>query len=62
MAKYIDGLVVEISPAFETGLEVVHDGAVPIADAIVVLIPQRYLVIRQEAVMGFSLPFGLGRW
>lgn len=39
MAIYIGGLVVEIGPAFETRLDVVHDGAVPMADAIVVLIP-----------------------
>ena len=62
MAVYIDGLVVEISPAFETGFDAVHDGAVPMADAIVILIPQRDLVVRQEAVMVLALRLGFSRW
>ena len=51
MAIYVGGLIVEVCPAFETGLDVIHDGTVPMADTIVVLIPWRDLVIRQEAVM-----------
>lgn len=51
MAIYVGGLIMEVCPAFETGLDVIHDGAVPMADAIVVLIPWRDLVIRQEAEM-----------
>lgn len=50
MAVYVGGLVVEVHPAFETGLGVVHNGAISMADAIIVSIPQRYLVVRQEAV------------
>ena len=45
MAIYISGLVMEIRPAFEAHLGVVHDGAVAMADAIVVLIPRRHLII-----------------
>ena len=63
MAIYIDAFVVEIGPAFETGLDVVRDGAVPVADAVVVLIPRRDLVVRQEAVLGFALLLlGRGGW
>ena len=62
MAIYIGGFVVEISPAFETGVDVVHDGAIPMADALVILVPQRDLVIRQEAMIIFALHLGLSRW
>lgn len=53
MAMYIDRLVVEIRPTFEVGLGVVHDWAVAMADAVVVLIPRRDLVIRQKADAGW---------
>lgn len=39
MAVYVSSLVVKMCPAFETGLGVVHGGAIPMADAIVVLVP-----------------------
>ena len=60
MAEYIGRLVVEIRPALEASLGVVHDGAISVADAIIILIPLRDLVIRQEAVMVivFRLFFG----
>lgn len=61
MAIYVGGLVVEIKPAFETGVDVVHDGAVPMADTLVVLAPRRELVIRQKAVVIFAFRFGLSR-
>lgn len=57
MAVYVGGLVVEVHPAFETGLGVVHNGAISMADAIIVLIPHRDLVVRQEALT--VLVFGL---
>lgn len=61
MAIYVGGLVVEIRPAFETSLDVVHDGAVPMADAIVVLIPWQDLVVRQETVTAVAVRLTLGR-
>ena len=53
MAEYIGRLVVEVRPALEASLGVVRDGAISMADAIIILIPLRDLVIRQEAVMVF---------
>lgn len=61
MAVYVGGLVVQICPAFETGPDVAHDGAVPMADAIVVLIPLWDLVIRKEAVRVLDCCLNLGR-
>lgn len=60
MAMYIDRLVVEIRPTFEAGLGVVHDGPVAMADAVVVLIPRRDLVIRQKAVVALTFDLELG--
>ena len=61
MTIYIGGLVVEIRPAFKAALGVIHDGTVPMADAIVILIPWRDLVIRQEAVVVLDFGLSLGR-
>ena len=61
MAIYIDGLVMEICPAFEAGPGVIHHGTIAMADAIVVLIPRRDLVIRQKSVMVLGFRFGLAR-
>ena len=51
MAIYIDGLVMDICPALETALGVAHDGAIATADAIVILIPEWDLIIRQKPVI-----------
>ena len=51
MAIYICGLIVEIRPAFEATSDVVHDRTIPMANAIVVLIPWRDLIVRQETVI-----------
>ena len=61
MAIYIGGLVVEVCPAFETGLGGVHDWTVSMANAIVFLIPWRDLVIRQEGVMVLGLHLHFSR-
>ena len=45
MGVYIGSLVVQIGPAFETPLGVVHDGPIALADAVVVLIPWRDIVV-----------------
>ena len=60
MAIYIGGLIVEIRPAFEAGLGVVHDGTVAMADAIVALIPRRDLVVREKAVVALYFDLELG--
>lgn len=57
MAIDIRGLIVQICPACETGLGVIRDGAVSMADVIVVLIPWWDLVVRKEAVL--VLAFGI---
>jgi len=61
VAIYIGGLIVEIGPALETGFDVVHDGAVSMADAVVVLIPGWNLVIRQKALMTLVSHLKFGR-
>lgn len=61
MAIYINGLVVKICPAFEADPGVIHHGTIPMADAIVVLIPGRDFVIRQESVMVLGSCLGLAR-
>lgn len=61
MAIYIGGLIMEIRPAFEASPDVVHDGAIPMANAIVVLIPWRYLIVRQETVIVLSALLILSR-
>ena len=61
MTVYIGGLVVGICPALETAFGVVHDGAVAIADAIVVLIPWRDLVKQKEAVIVLAFRLNLSR-
>lgn len=54
VAIYIGRLIVEIGPALETSFGVIRDGAVSMADTIIILIPRRDLVIRQEAVLGLA--------
>ena len=39
MSVYIDGLVVNVCPAFEAGLHVTHDRPISMAYEVVVLVP-----------------------
>lgn len=61
VAIYIRSLVVEVGPALDTGLDVVHDGAVSMADAIVVLVPGRNVVIGEKAMSDLVLRLESGR-
>lgn len=61
VAIYIRGLIVEVGPARETGLDVVNDGAVSMADAVVVLVPGRDFVIGEKARVDLVLRLESGR-
>ena len=61
MAINIGGLIVEIRPAFEAASDVVHDRTIPMANAIVILIPRRDLIVRQETVIVFAAHLILSR-
>ena len=50
MAVYIGGFIMEIRSFLESSSDVVRNRAVPMADANIVLIPCRDLIVRQETI------------
>ena len=59
MAIYIGGLIMEICPALEASLGMAHNGAIAMADAIVMLVPRWDLIIRQKPVIVLWFRLGL---